>query len=168
MSMETKDISTVNLNAATLDGKRNGEVMAKGLATAAAVTVGVSVAQAKDNVLDAARGSVFGNVVRVGANMIENWNKPDVITVASSSYSLINVTPQYDGDRYAQFLLFHYASNNPKLIGRDNSEWTSLRTFAFLDDNVASSQKLQDSQGVYVDRAIWNALVARVAALENK
>lgn len=46
----------------------------------------------------------------------------------------------------------------------NNKSWLQL---AFTSSNVASSQKLQDTQGVYLDRDKWNALVARVAALEN-
>ncbi len=168
MSADTKKLKDVKLNADTLDGKHDGELTSKNLSASDIKTVGVPVAEAKANVLDAVKGGVFGNIAKVGNGLIMNWNNDNVTTPSSSAWSMINVTPQYDGDRYGQYMLFHYGPSNPKLIGRSDFGWTEIRTFAFLEDNMASSQKLQDSSGVYLDRATWNALVARVAALENK
>ena len=138
-----------NLNADMLDGKHNGQLTAKELACAFPTTTGVTVATAKANMLAVIKGNAFGNVAKVGADFIGNWHD-DTHTVANSSvYSVINVTPQYDGSSYGQYLLFHFGSYSPMLVGRSNNQWTKLRTFAFTDDNVASATKLQTARTIY-------------------
>ncbi len=168
MSIDTKDIGTVNLNADTLDGKHNGEVTAKGLGTIYVSSVGSTVKEGKDNLKEVLKGNLFGVTARVGADLITSWDYDERTVVASSVYSVVNVAPQYDGVTNGQYMLFLYGANAPKLVGISNSKWTAVKTFAFTDSNVASAQKLQDSQGVYLDRATWNALVARVSALDGK
>lgn len=132
-------------NADKLDGYHNGEVTAKTLAVANPTTVGVTVATAKANLLAAVKGSVFGNVAKAGQDLIGYWGNDSHTTVSSSTYSVINVTPQYDGSTYGQYLLFHYGAYNPVIIGRNNGAWTSVKTLAFLSDNVASATKLADN-----------------------
>ena len=129
------------LDADLLDGKHNGAVTAKDLTVTTPTTIGVTVSVAKQNMLNAVKGSVFGNVAKVGADLIRNWSTNSHTTAASSSYSVINVTPQYDGSSYGQYLLFHYGSLNPKVIGRNNGEWTSMKTIAYIDDTVAAAKK---------------------------
>lgn len=136
------DGSGSGLDADLLDGVHNGEVTAKKLTVVTTATIGVTVATAKTNMLNAIKGSAFGNVAQVGSDLIANWSNDSHITVDSSVYSVINVTPQYDGNSYGQYLLFHYASHNPKLIGRNKGAWTAIKTFAFLDDTVANANSL--------------------------
>lgn len=143
------DGSGSGLDADLLDGVHDGEVTAKKLTCVEPDTVGQTVATAKSNLLAAVKGAVFGNVAKIGAGLINNWSNDSVTVPASSAYSVINVAPQYDGDRYGQYLLFHYSTFNPKLIGRNEWGWTAVKTFAFLDDNVASATKLQTA------RTIW-------------
>ena len=137
-----------NLNADMLDGKHDGEVTAKSLAAKRTTFIGATVATAKANLLNTIKGAVFGNVGIVGADCIANWSNDTHTVAASSEYSVLNVTPQYDGVNYGQYLLFHYGSYNPKLVGRNNGAWTAMKTFAFLDDNVASASRLQTT-GTY-------------------
>lgn len=138
-----------NLNADMLDGLHNGEVTAKSLAARRTTLIGATVATAKTNLLNTIKGAVFGNVAIVGADCIANWSNDTHTVAASSEYSVLNVTPQYDGVSYGQYLLFHFGAHNPKLVGRNNGAWTAMKTFAFLDDNVASATKLQTA------RTIW-------------
>lgn len=143
------DGSGSGLDADLLDGKHNGEITAKDLICKAVESVGITVADAKVNMLNSLKGNVFGNVTKVGADLIGNWGNETYTTKSNSIWSVINVTPQYDGDKYGQFLLFHYASYSPKLIGRDNNKWTSLRTFAFTDDTVAAANKLATARSIW-------------------
>ena len=146
-SMTNTNVVT-NLNADLLDGKHNGEVTAKKLTVVSPTIIGVTVATAKANFLNAIKGAAFGNVTVIESSLINNWNSDSTTVVGSSGYSAINVTPRYDGNTYGQFLLFHYASYNPKLIGRNNGAWTAIKTFAFIDDNVASATKLQTARTI--------------------
>lgn len=68
---------------------------------------------------------------------------------------------------YDDCLMFARSGNTVVNSGNNiaNRTWNQL---AFVTSNVASAQKLQDSQGVFLDRATWNALVARVSALDGK
>lgn len=138
-----------NLNADMLDGLHNGEVTAKSLAARRTTFIGATVATAKTNLLNTIKGAVFGNVAIVGADCIANWSNDTHTVAASSEYSVLNVTPQYDGVNYGQYLLFHFGAHNPKLVGRNNGAWTAMKTFAFLDDNVASATKLQTARSIY-------------------
>lgn len=138
-----------NLNADMLDGLHNGEVTAKSLAARRTTLIGATVATAKTNLLNTIKGAVFGNVAIVGADCIANWSNDTHTVAASSEYSVLNVTPQYDGVNYGQYLLFHLGAHNPKLVGRNNGAWTAMKTFAFLDDNVASATKLQTARTIY-------------------
>jgi len=143
------DGSGSGLDADLLDGLHNGEVTAKKLTAVTPTTTGVTVATAKTNFLNAIKGAAFGNVTVIEASLINNWGSDSTTLTGSSGYSAINVTPRYDGDTYGQFLLFHYGSYSPKIVGRNSGAWTTLRTFAFLDDNVASATKLATA------RTIW-------------
>jgi hypothetical protein len=136
------DGSGSGLDADLLDGVHNGEVTAKKLTVVTPTTVGVTVSTAKTNFLNAIKGAAFGNVTVIEATLINNWDSDTTTVVGSSGYSAINVTPRYDGNTYGQFLLFHYGSYNPKLIGRNNGAWTAIKTFAFLDDTVANANSL--------------------------
>ncbi len=148
---EDNDGSGSGLNADLLDGKHNGEVTAKALGfvnlrkTGSDGTVGMKVSEAKSNILNAVKGSVFGNVTLIGASVVDNWADDDFVTVNSSSYAMLNVNPSYNGDEHGQYLLFGYGVQNPKIIGRNGTAWTEKKILAFTSDNVASATKLANS-----------------------
>lgn len=161
------DGSGSGLDADLLDGKHNGAVTAKDLTATETETVGVTVATAKANMLNAIKGTVFGNVTKVGENFISNWADDTHTVVASSKYSVINVTPQYNGYSYGQYLLFLFGSYNPKLVGRNNYEWTAMKTFAFLDDNVASATRLQGTYSLWGQSFYGNNVSGNMTGVGN-
>lgn len=155
MSFPTKELDEVlplmSINADTLDGKHKDEI------------IRYINAKPTSNV-------DLNNVFVRGAIDIRHWDY--------SSYAKVTNTPYDDkssaavaitfGTEYPLQLCSDYLGNGLWKRVFYSDKWSAWKQFAFMDSNVASAQKLQDSQGVYVDRTIWNALVARVAALENK
>lgn len=138
-----------NLNADMLDGAHNGDVSAMQIKARDVATVGVTVGTAKTNALNAVKGSVFGKCCVVGADFIHNFTADSHTVKGSSVYTMVNVTPGYNGTTYGQYLLFHYASFNIKVVGRDHDAWTSVKTIAFTEDNVASATRLQGTYSLW-------------------
>lgn len=103
--------------------------------------IGKTVAEAKDILLNAVKGAVFGNVCLIPSDLVNYWNDDSHVVENSSTYSVINVNPGYDGDTYAQFMLFNYNNYDAKFVGRNNNTWTSIKTFAYTNSGVGYLNK---------------------------
>lgn len=158
MSLDTKDISTVNINADTLDGKHDGELTA------------VKLAEKRGNGYDLNTALNDGGIVsNYGA--ASYWVNVPVGFSFGSAISFVSDMAHNSIPGMLAWDITHNTANATRFLwwrAKNNLGWGDWKQLAFVDSNVASSQKLQDSQGVYVDRATWQSLVARVAALENK
>lgn len=104
---------------------------------------------------------------RLGGNSVN-------VPASAKNYGNVLVVRGCDADTLAQ-VSFSYTGNLAWLRTGTISDTSPTsykdrdwREFAFTDSNVASSQKLQDSSGVYLDRTTLNSLIKRIEALENK
>ena len=127
--------ATTNLSL-TVGGttKTVTNLYAYGLRHTTETYTGQTVAEAKAALLNNIKGSVFGNVHVCGGDLIAHWDDDTHVCEAGSVYTVLNVTPGYNGRDYGQYMLFGYGTGNPKIVGRSQNKWTAMRTLAFFGD----------------------------------
>ena len=104
----------------------------------------------KDSIVkyfDTYSNSGIGANVRVGASIIENWEKESVDYYDSNTYSVIKISGGYAGTKYAQYLLSTYGTADIGIVGRDNDVWKPVRWIAYKGDLPTNNNQLTNGAG---------------------
>lgn len=104
----------------------------------------------KDSIVkyfDTYSNSGIGANVRVGASIIENWEKESVSYYDANTYSVIKISGGYAGTKYAQFLLSSYGTTDIGVVGRDNDAWKPIRWIAYKGDLPTNNNQLTNGAG---------------------
>ena len=104
----------------------------------------------KDSIVkyfDTYSNSGIGANVRVGASIIENWEKESVGYYDSNTYSVIKISGGYAGTKYAQYLLSTYGTADIGIVGRDNDVWKPVRWLAYKGDLPTNNNQLANGAG---------------------
>ena len=144
------------LDADLLDGKHNGSVSAADAQYLRVIhDIGWSsystVKAGKDALVSlmANQGYGIGYPITIGASYINEWSNESAATYASSVYEVIKLSGGYAGSVYGQWLLSGFGDTRLYVIGRNNNAWTTIKTIAYVSDNVASATRLQGSYSLW-------------------